>query len=117
MVPKHELPKNIHLDTQGPNYGVGVCELEDHVGEKELKWNWPTKFGPTKKTPFGSFLSYMLKSAGIKFVFLYVSSPYHERAKWDTIEVTKATNAKLPHYISPSIVYLMKEKCHLYIMS
>jgi hypothetical protein len=34
MVPKRELPKSIRLHAQRLNYGIGVCELEDHVGEK-----------------------------------------------------------------------------------
>jgi hypothetical protein len=34
MVPKRELPKNICLHAQRLNCGIGVCELEDHVGGK-----------------------------------------------------------------------------------
>jgi len=34
MMPKHELPKNIHLHAQRLNCKVNVCELKDHVGEK-----------------------------------------------------------------------------------
>jgi hypothetical protein len=36
MVPKHGLLENIPLHAQGLNCGVGICELEDHVGEKRL---------------------------------------------------------------------------------
>jgi hypothetical protein len=31
MVPKHKLPENISFHGQGLNYGVSICELEDHV--------------------------------------------------------------------------------------
>jgi len=62
MVPKHKLPKNIFLDAQRLNYGVGVCELEDHVGEKGLSSNWSTKLGLAKKTPLASFPNRLLKS-------------------------------------------------------
>jgi len=36
MVPKHELLESIPLHDQGLNYGINICELEDHVGEKVL---------------------------------------------------------------------------------
>jgi len=39
MVPKCKLPESIPLHAQGLNCGVGVCELEDHVGEEELNSN------------------------------------------------------------------------------
>jgi hypothetical protein len=63
MVPKHELPKSISLHAQGLNCGVGVCELEDHVGENGLSLNWLTKLRFAKKTPFASFLDYLLENA------------------------------------------------------
>jgi hypothetical protein len=49
MVPKHKLLKNVSLHDQELNYGKNICELEDHVGEKGLSLNWPTKFGLAKK--------------------------------------------------------------------
>ncbi len=48
-MPKRELPKNIPLHNQGLNYGINVCELEDHVGAKGWTSNWPTKLGFIKK--------------------------------------------------------------------
>ncbi len=39
MVPKHELHESISLHAQGLNCEVGVCELENHVGEKGLSSN------------------------------------------------------------------------------
>jgi len=56
MVPKHKLPENVFLHAQRLNCGVGVCELEDHVGEKGLSLNWSTKLGLAKKTPLQVFL-------------------------------------------------------------
>jgi hypothetical protein len=35
MVLKRELPKSIRMHAQGLNYGIGVCELEDHVGKMD----------------------------------------------------------------------------------
>jgi len=35
MVPKHELTKSIPLHNQGLNCEANICELEDHVGEKD----------------------------------------------------------------------------------
>ncbi len=49
MVPKRELLKSIPMHNQGLKYEASVCELEDHVGEKGMHSNWPTKLGPTKK--------------------------------------------------------------------
>jgi hypothetical protein len=56
MVPKHELFKNIPLNAQGLNCETNICELEDHVGEKELSSNWPTKLKPIKKNSLCKFL-------------------------------------------------------------
>jgi hypothetical protein len=39
MVPKCELLESIPLHAQGLNYGISVCVLEDHVGEKGLNLN------------------------------------------------------------------------------
>jgi hypothetical protein len=33
MVPKHKLPKKFPYD-EYKNYKIGICELDDHVGEK-----------------------------------------------------------------------------------
>jgi hypothetical protein len=49
MVPKHKVFKNIPLHVQGLNYGEGVYELEDCVGEKALSSNLPLKLHPLKK--------------------------------------------------------------------
>ncbi len=49
MVPKRELFESTPLHGQGLKCGVGICELEDHVGEKGLSSNWATKLGPAKK--------------------------------------------------------------------
>jgi hypothetical protein len=63
MVPKRELPESVPLHVQGLNYEANVNELEDHVGEKGLNLNLPTKLRPTNKTPFASFPNHLLKSA------------------------------------------------------
>jgi hypothetical protein len=63
MVPKHKLPENIPLHDQRLNCKTCICELEDHVGEKGLNSNWPTKLGLAKKTVPTSFLSCLLESA------------------------------------------------------
>jgi hypothetical protein len=39
MVPKHKLPVNIILHSQGLNCETNVCELEDHVEEKGWSLN------------------------------------------------------------------------------
>jgi hypothetical protein len=62
MVPKCELPESIPLHYQRLNFGVGICELEDHVGQKGLNSNWSTKLGLAKKTPPTSFPICMLES-------------------------------------------------------
>ncbi len=46
---KHKLFESISLHDQRLNYGINICELEDHVGEKGFSLNWPIKFRPTKK--------------------------------------------------------------------
>jgi len=61
MVPKCELLENIPLHAQGLNYGINVCVLEDHVGEKGLNLNWSTKLGPTKEIP-SSFPNHLLEN-------------------------------------------------------
>jgi hypothetical protein len=57
----HGLPEHIPLHAQELNYGVGICELEDHVEEKGLSSNWLTKFQPVKKIPLVGFHSCLLK--------------------------------------------------------
>jgi hypothetical protein len=47
MVPKHELLESNPLHDQGLNYGIYICELEDHVGEKVLI-GWQN-LGPQKE--------------------------------------------------------------------
>jgi len=39
MVPKPKMFKSIPLHTQRLNYGISVCELEDHVGGNKLNSN------------------------------------------------------------------------------
>ncbi len=63
MVLKHKLPESIPLHDQRLNYEADICELEDHVGEKGLNPNWPTKLGLVKKGPLASFPNRMLKNA------------------------------------------------------
>jgi hypothetical protein len=62
MVPKCKMLKNIPLHGKGLNYETKVCELVDHVKEKGLSLNWPTKLRPTKKTPPSSFPNHLLES-------------------------------------------------------
>jgi len=49
MVPKRELPKSIPLHVQGLNYRTSVCELEDHVGERDRVQISQQNLGPQKK--------------------------------------------------------------------
>jgi hypothetical protein len=62
MVPKCELLESIPLHIQELNYGEGIYELVDHVGEKALNSNLSSKLGLTKKN-LASFLNHLLKSA------------------------------------------------------
>ncbi len=43
------LLKSIFLHIQGLNYGKGIYELEDHVGQKALNSNLLLKLGLVKK--------------------------------------------------------------------
>jgi hypothetical protein len=43
-------------------------------------------------------------------VFPYALSPYHERAKRDTIGVVKRINVKLSHCIGLMLIYPMENK-------
>ncbi len=49
MVLKRKLLESIPLHGQRLNYETNICELEDHVGQKGLNSNWPTKLGFAKK--------------------------------------------------------------------
>jgi hypothetical protein len=49
MVPKRKVFKNIPLHVQGLNYGKGVYELEDRVGEEALSSNLPLELHPLKQ--------------------------------------------------------------------
>jgi len=49
MVQEHKLFKNIPLHVQGLNYGEGVYELEDHVGEETLSSNLLLELGSVKR--------------------------------------------------------------------
>ncbi len=62
-MPKCEMLESIPLHAQGLNCGINICELEEHVGEKGLSSNWPTKLGFAKKTLFASFPSCLLENA------------------------------------------------------
>jgi hypothetical protein len=46
-------------------------------------------------------------------MFPYALSPCHERAKWNTIRVTKGASAKLPHYIGLALTYIMENQMSL----
>jgi hypothetical protein len=63
MVPKHELFESIPLHVQGLNYGKGIYELEDCVGEEALSLNLMLKLGPIKKFPLTSFPNLLLENA------------------------------------------------------
>ncbi len=54
-MPKQKLFENIPLHAQGENRETNIYELENHVGEKGLSSNWPTKFIPTKKNSLYKF--------------------------------------------------------------
>jgi hypothetical protein len=60
-----------------------------------------------KKPLIASFPSHLLKAFESN-PFLYALSPRHKRAKWNTIEVAKGTNAKLPHCMGLVLAYLME---------
>jgi hypothetical protein len=49
MVQEHKLFENIPLHVQRLNYGEGVYELEDHVGEKTLNSYLLLKLGSVKR--------------------------------------------------------------------
>jgi hypothetical protein len=87
--------------------------LEDHVGEKGWSLNWPTKLRPAKKTPSTSFPNCLVKNAWIKSPFPYGLSPHHEEAKQNAIGVVRGTSAKLPHYMGPTLVYLIENEMPL----
>jgi hypothetical protein len=55
----------------------------------------------------------VLKNAWVKSMFPYVFFPHHEGIKWDTIQVVRRTNAKLPHCTSLALVYPMENKMPL----
>ncbi len=110
MMPKHKLPKSIFLHAQRLNYGVGVCELEDHVGEKWLSSNWLTKFGLSNKTPLASFPNRLLESTWVEFMFPYALLLHHERVKRNITRVVAKTSAKLPHYTGIVLVYPMENE-------
>jgi hypothetical protein len=61
MVLKPVLLKNILVHVQGLNYGEGVYELEDHVGQEALNSKLLLKLGPIKKILLASFPNHMLK--------------------------------------------------------
>ncbi len=60
-MPKCELFKSIVLHVQELNYGEGICELVDHVGEKALNSNLLPKLGLAKRT-LASFPNHLLKN-------------------------------------------------------
>ncbi len=63
MVLECELFESIPLHVPRLNYGEGVYELEDHVGEEALSSNLPPKLGFMKIIfPIG-FLNHLLENA------------------------------------------------------
>jgi hypothetical protein len=56
MAPKHKLPENIPLHNQGLNYKANVCELEDHVGERDGAQIGQQSLGLQKKLVLQIFL-------------------------------------------------------------
>ncbi len=59
-MPKYMLFVFLHI--QGLNYGKGVYELEDHVGQEALSLNLLPKFGLIKKMPPTCFPNHFLKN-------------------------------------------------------
>jgi hypothetical protein len=43
-------------------------------------------------------------------MFFYAMLPYHEKAKRDTIGITRETSAKLPHHLGHVLSYPMENK-------
>jgi hypothetical protein len=76
--------------------------------EEGLSSNLMLKLGFAKKNPFASFLNYLLKNILVESTFPYALWPCHEGPKQHTIGVTRWTNAKLPHNIGPTLIYLME---------
>ncbi len=113
MVPKHKLLESIPQHEQGLNYGASIYELDDHVGENGLNLNWLTKLMFAKKTLLASFPSCLLKKPWVKSAFPYALLPRHKGPKWDTIGVIRGASAKLPHYMGPTLVYIMENKMSL----
>jgi hypothetical protein len=72
--------------------------------------NLPPKLGHAKRNLLASFLKVLLKNLWVKSTFPYVMLPHHERAKQDTIRVTRITNIRLPHHKGPMPTYPMKKK-------
>jgi hypothetical protein len=63
MVLERELFKNIPLRVSGLNYGEGVYELEDCVGEEALSSNLPPNLGLMKKKILVGFSNHLLENA------------------------------------------------------
>jgi hypothetical protein len=72
------------LHVQRLNYGKGIYELDDHVGEEALSSKLPLELGFVNFFPHASFPSHMLKNILIGFTFPYALS-FHEGVEQDTI--------------------------------
>jgi hypothetical protein len=63
MVLKFKLPESIPQHVQGLNYGEGIYESEDHVGEEALSSNLLPRLGLVKKFLPAGFPNQSLESA------------------------------------------------------
>jgi hypothetical protein len=75
-----------------------------------LSSNWPTKFGPAKKTPPIGFPNCLLENVWVEPTFPYALSPHHKGAKWNIIGVAGGVSSKLPHYTGLALTYPMENK-------
>ncbi len=109
MTFEYKLFKSLSLHVQELNCETFFNELEVHVGE-EASLNLMPNLGFRRKILLASFLNHLLENVWIRFMFLYAHLPFLEEAKQNTIEITKETNAKLPHHKGHVLTYSLENK-------
>ncbi len=109
MIFEHKLFKSFSLHVQELNCEKVFNELEVHVGE-EASLNLMPNLGFIRKILLTSFSNHLLENIWIGFMFLYAHLPFVEEAKQNTIEITKETNAKLPHHKGHVLTYSLENK-------
>ncbi len=81
-----------------------------HVGEEALSLNLMPNFGLVRKILLVNFLNHLIENIWIRFMFPYAQLPFPKEAKQNTIEVTKETNAKLPHHKGHVLTHPLENK-------